>query len=132
MRFLRKYPLTLCCVALIWYLCLFTPPKTKLDQVTNIDKLVHVAMYLGTMSLFWVEYWRSGRALPSFTRHSLPLFSVVLPILMSLVIEIVQEYCTNGRRSGDVWDFLANSLGVLIAWVLGRTIIKSWFYKRRG
>lgn len=130
MKILKTYPLTFCCVVLIWYLCLFNPPKTNLDNISNIDKLVHVCMYLGTMSLFWVEYWRSGKYLPGNPRYALPLFGIVFPIMMSGVIEIVQEYCTDGRRSGDVLDFLANSLGVLLAVLLGRTILKYWFARK--
>lgn len=130
MKILKTYPLTLCCVVLIWYLCLFTPPKTSLDNISNIDKIFHVCMYLGTMSLFWIEYWRSGKYIPGNPRYSLPLLGIVIPIMMSGVIEIVQEYCTDGRRSGDILDFLANSLGVLLAVLLGKTILKYWFGRK--
>jgi VanZ family protein len=36
-------------------------------------------------------------------------------MLMGGVIEILQAYCTGGRRSGDWIDFLADAVGVLLA-----------------
>lgn len=38
---------------------------------------------------------------------------------MSGVIEILQEYCTGGRRSGDWLDFAANSIGATVGAVAG-------------
>ena len=59
-RFVKRYPLSLLCVAVIWYLCLlFNAPRTRLNDVPLIDKWVHVAMYLGTCSLIWFEYLRA-------------------------------------------------------------------------
>lgn len=71
-------------------------------------------MYLGTCSVLWVEYFRSHR---QASRNVLCLFMVVLPILMSGIIELVQEYFTT-CRTGDWLDFAANSLGVLLALAL--------------
>ena len=42
---LKTYPLTLLTVAVICYLSFFTPPQTELDNISNIDKLVHTCMY---------------------------------------------------------------------------------------
>ncbi len=111
-KLVKQFPLTLFCVLLIWYLCLFRPPHIKqLEHIVGFDKLVHIAMYLGTCSLFWLEYLRSKR---QWSRLRLTLLAVVFPILMSGVIELAQTYCTD-YRSGDWFDFLANSLGVLLA-----------------
>ena len=43
---------------------------------------------------------------------------------MSGLIEILQATCTGGRRSGDILDFVANSLGVLLGWLLGTTVVR--------
>ena len=84
-------------------------------------------MYLGTMGVFWAEYWwtreKTGFRL---RRPLLLLISLLAPILMSGGIELLQAYCTGGRRSGEWADFLANSLGVLAAYPLGNTWIKYW------
>lgn len=111
---LRRFPLTLVCVILIWYLCLFSPPSVpEVEQIVGFDKLVHITMYLGTCGVFWVEY---TRARLHWRRTPLLLTGVVAPILMSGAIELVQAYFTT-YRSGDWLDFAANSAGVLLAWL---------------
>lgn len=45
------------------------------------------------------------------------------PILMSGVIELAQEYCTEAR-SGEWADFAANSTGVVLAALLGHFVLR--------
>lgn len=111
---IRKYPLTALCVALIWYLSFFTPPHTELDNVRFIDKWVHIAMYGGTCGVFWVEYFRKGKRVQGKCRKLLSC-AWLAPIVMSGIIELLQEYCTGGRRSGDWLDLAANASGVTLA-----------------
>ena len=49
LQVVRKYPLSLACILLIWILSL-TPffPETPLDNVDFIDKWTHLVMYGGT------------------------------------------------------------------------------------
>ena len=118
---LRHYPLTCGCVVLIWYLCLFRPPSvSSLSEIPNLDKVVHVVMYLGTFGIMWWEHARRHATLN--LRRGLVL-GVVLPILMSGVIELCQEYLTD-CRSGDWRDFLANSVGVVLAAAIGQAFRK--------
>lgn len=112
--FIKKYPISLLTIALIWYLCFFTPPSTGLDEVIGFDKVVHFGMYFFLGSVILWEQKRDYRI----------LFALVLPILMSGLIEILQQTCTGGRRSGDIWDFAANSLGAIAAWYIARHILK--------
>ncbi|MGM9688235.1 MAG: hypothetical protein ACI3YD_04220 [Alloprevotella sp.] len=114
MYYLRRFPLTCCCIALIWYLCLFKPPSTPLDSVSGIDKVAHIVMYLGTCGVFWAEYFRSPFRL---SRRSLLGIAVAAPIAMSGVVELCQKYLTD-CRSGEWADFAANTLGVLSAALL--------------
>ena len=110
-RLVRRFPLTLFCVALTWYLCLFKPPHTPLDGIGGVDKFVHFLMYSGTCSVLWFEYHRGGFR----TALGLRLFlGVLAPIAMSGIIELCQAYLTT-TRSGEWADFFANSLGVLAA-----------------
>lgn len=46
------------------------------------------------------------------------------PVLMSGAIELLQEYCTYGRRSGDWLDLAANAAGVTLASIFGFIIYK--------
>lgn len=89
-------------------------PSLGVKLFTGFDKVVHVSMYLGTCSVFWLEHYRSRRRL---ARWTLALIAVVAPILMSGVIELAQAYLTT-YRSGDWMDFLANSCGVVLALIL--------------
>lgn len=124
---LRKFPFTVLCVALILLLSFFSPPHTPLDNVSMIDKWTHLVMYGGTVGMFWLEYWRrvmrGGRRV---SRCALLLVALVLPIVLGGVIELLQAYCTGGRRSGEWADFFADSLGVVLACLAGLTIIKSF------
>lgn len=127
---MKKFPFTLICVGLIWILCFCNPPSTKLDNISYIDKFYHIIMYAGTMSIFWLEYWFSHSTTKQWSRKKLHLWALGAPILMSGVIELLQAYCTGGRRSGEWLDFIANTLGVILAWQLGRFVIKKWFKRK--
>lgn len=129
MKDIKKYPLTLLCVAVVWYLSFFTPPPTKLDDVVGIDKLVHTAMYGGLCFLLWWEHFRTRfgkvgdelRFKPVAWRKAF-WYALVAPAAMGGLIEILQENCTNHRRSGDWWDFGANSLGVVVMFLIAMLI----------
>lgn len=122
LRFVRKYPFSLLCILTIWYLSFFTPPHTELDNVKFIDKWVHIAMYGGTCSIIWIEYLRSHRS--AVDKVKLALLAWLAPIVMSGIIELLQEYCTNGRRSGDWLDLAANATGVTLAAIIGYLYVK--------
>lgn len=125
-RFLRKYPVSTVCVVAIWYLCLFKPPHTRLSEITNFDKVVHITMYLGTCSIIWWEYLRSHTCR---NRYKLLWLAVVAPIAMSGLIELAQAYLTT-NRSGDWIDFAANSIGVLLAALLGLFVLPRFIQKK--
>ncbi len=116
-QYVRKYPLSSLCILLIWVLSL-TPifPETPFDNVKFVDKWTHLVMYGGTCSVIWWEYLRSHQQL---NIRKLFLFAWLAPIMMSGVLELLQEYCTGGHRNGDWLDFAANSLGVTLAILFG-------------
>lgn len=118
---IRKYPLSCFCIALIWVLCFCTPPHTPLDNVTLIDKWVHITMYAGTCSIIWYEYLRRHKSL---NKTMLFTWAWLAPVLMSGLIELLQAYCTGGRRSGDWLDFAANTIGVTLAVLIGILMAK--------
>lgn len=59
MYYLKNYPLSVIIILIICYLSFFTPPKTELDEVANIDKLVHICMYGGLTMVIWFEYLKN-------------------------------------------------------------------------
>ena len=123
---LKNYLFTLLMALLIWVVCLMPVPETPLNQVSLIDKWTHIGMYAALCSIIWQEYLH---------RHKQPrgwqtiLYTGLMPLCMSGIIEIVQEYCTGGNRSGDWIDFAANAIGVGLGQVIGMLLAK---YYARG
>ena len=117
---LKTYPLTLLPVAVICYLSFFTPPQTELDNISNIDKLVHTCMHGGLSIIIWWEYLKKHDTI--CWKRFIPI-SVVFPIMMSGIIELLQAYCTT-NRSGEWLDFAANSLGVVLAFIAGNFVLR--------
>ena len=113
---LRCYPLSCLLIAVIWVLCFCTPPSTPLDDVAYMDKWTHIVMYLGTCTVICIEYIRRHRHVR--IAH-MALWAWLAPIVMSGVIELLQAYCTGGRRSGEWMDFAANSTGATIGLAIG-------------
>lgn len=112
-----SYPVSSIYILFIWILSL-SPfiPETGMEDIPFIDKWTHFVMYGGTCLTIWIEYLR---------RHTkrnwrkLILLAIIAPALMSGLIELLQAYCTGGRRSGEWLDFAANTTGVLLAAIVG-------------
>ncbi len=121
-HFVRKYPLSLFCIVLIWVLSL-TPffPETPFDQVAFADKWTHFIMYGGTCSVIWWEYLRQHSTLDG---EKLFFYAWLLPTLMGGLLELLQAYCTAGHRNGDWLDFAANTVGVTLGNMMGLFIKK--------
>ncbi len=121
-HFIRKYPISVICIVLIWILSLVPFfPETPLDDVRFIDKWVHVVMYGGTFTVLWIEYARKHNA-PDYKK--LFVWAWLAPIVMSGILELLQEYCTGGHRNGDWLDFAANATGVTLAAIIGLLILR--------
>lgn len=119
---LKDYPFSMVCIGLVWTLSLVPFfPETPLDNVDFIDKWVHLVMYGGTCMVIWAEYyWKHSK----YDYEKLFFWAWLAPVLMSGILELLQEYCTGGHRNGDWLDFLANSLGVTIAAVIGLILLR--------
>ena len=117
----KKYPFSCVLIAAIWYLSLlFKAPETPLDNVLLIDKWVHIVMYGGTFTVLWIEYIRLHQQ-PDYPK--LLIWAFIAPIVMSGIIELLQEYCTE-TRNGDWLDLLANAIGVTLAAVIGLVLLR--------
>lgn len=127
-HFVKNYPLSVLCIVLIWILSL-TPffPETPFNKVAFIDKWTHFVMYGGTCSVIWWEYLRRHRVLDY---EKLFFYAWLCPVLMSGLLELLQEYCTAGHRNGDWLDFAANTIGVTIGVLVGLLMNRLWFKVR--
>lgn len=113
----RRYPVTCLLVVAIWVVCLIPVPETPLSHVSFIDKWTHFVMYGTLTSAIWIEYaYRHDEDTYSFVRIFVGGF--VLPIIMGGLIELAQAYLTT-CRSGEVFDFVCNSMGVVLGMTVG-------------
>ncbi len=126
--FLTHYPLSCCCIVVIWVICLVPIPETPLSDVAMIDKWTHFVMYGGLCLLIWAEYGRNvsrrndagtSRASTGMKWKKALVGAFLCPVVMGGLIEICQATLTGGNRSGDVLDFCANSIGVALGAVIG-------------
>lgn len=122
---MRHYTFTIACALFIWVICLIPIPETPLDGVPLIDKWTHFVMY-GTLTLILgIETLRQHRGI-SLGRLSLRILPPT--IAMGGLIEIAQATCTNGVRNGDWMDFVANSIGAVLGFILVLTL--QYFLKK--
>lgn len=128
-HFVSRYPLSILCVVLIWILSLMPFfPETPFDQVEFIDKWTHLVMYGGTCSVIWWEYLRNHQILDG---EKIFFYAWLCPVLMSGLLELLQEYCTFGHRNGDWLDFAANTMGVTLGALIGVLMYQLWFKRKR-
>ena len=101
--------------ALIAVFSLISPPQITMPD--NIDKLYHAFSYSVLMG-WWLQLFPQPR-----TRT---LLAVVF-VLFGVAIEVLQSF--HPLRHFDVWDMLANSAGILLAWLLGKTSLDQLLYR---
>lgn len=113
----KRYPATSFLIVVIWVICLLPiPENVPLGDVPMMDKWTHFVMYGTLCTVMWWEYLRRHE---QKNAGKLFLLAFLAPIIMSGMIELAQAYLTNGNRSGDWLDFVANSIGVVLGNVIG-------------
>ena len=122
LSYIKKYPISLFIILTVIYLSFFKPPKTDLDEIPNLDKLVHVCMYFGMSGMLWLEFLRAHR------RDNAPIWhawvgAFLCPILFSGCVELLQEYCPT-YRGGDWLDFAANTTGAVLASLVAYYVVR--------
>ena len=112
----RIYPLSTLCFTAVWLLSFLPFPEMEpLEDVPFADKWTHIVMYGGSCGVLWTEYMRHHLHPDG---EELLFWAWLLPIVMSGIIELLQQYCTT-YRSGDWIDMAANIAGVSLAAVYG-------------
>ena len=121
--FIRRYPLSIAIIMLVTFLSLFKPPSTDLDKVPGIDKLVHTGMYFVMAGLLWWEFFRGRRQTGAPMWHGW-VGALICPLIYGGVVELIQECCTD-YRGGEWLDFAANSMGVILAALAAKIVMKN-------
>lgn len=107
---------------LLFYLTLVPQPLPQMEEpFLNFDKLVHVVMMAGVYLTFAFDYTRRER------QHKLPLSVIflllVIVVLLGGFIELAQG-TELIHRGCDMWDFIADAVGAIIASVGARQVMK--------
>lgn len=120
MQRIRQYPVSLFLIAAIWTVCLIPIPETPLDDVPMMDKWTHFVMF-GVLSLCIIAEYVYRHKKPR--ARDVAFGGMLLPFVMGGMIELAQAYCTGGNRSGEVMDWLADGIGVLIGAAIGSLLV---------
>ena len=131
MNFIKHYPLSILTTLVVIGLSLFPiGPMEMVEGVPFIDKWTHMVMYAGLTAVIVFE---KGRLLKSqlstsnsqfsifnsqFSIFNSQLSSLLYSVALGGLMELMQAYCTT-YRSGEWLDFLADSLGALIGFLIG-------------
>ncbi|RHJ86731.1 VanZ family protein [Parabacteroides sp. AM08-6] len=126
--YLKKYPVSLVMMLVIIYLSFFKPPTIEVGRIPGFDKIIHFCMYGGLSGMLWLEFLLNHRRYDNVLWHAW-IGAVVCPIVMSGIIELLQEYCTT-YRGGDWLDFAANTFGVAVATLIAYFIIRPRIMKK--
>ena len=121
----RNYWRSLLVTAVVWVLSLMPVPEMpKLADVPLWDKWTHMVMYAGLCLTVWFDYWKAHRHSDKWNWPRLLCWGWWVPVLMGGLLELLQAYCTGGRRSGDWMDFLADAVGATL-WLVVGLLLKS-------
>lgn len=82
------------------------------DVLPHTDKIVHFVFYALLAFVFIRALIRDGVSVQKTT-----IYGIVFPILYGGIIELLQEYYFP-PRTGDIWDWLSDILGVLIGYFI--------------
>jgi VanZ family protein len=101
------------------FLCLYPFQSQKESAIPHFDKVIHVTLFL-VLSYFWMRGLSAQQQFKKVQAKAV-LITIVSAITYGLLIEVLQEVMHLGR-SFDVWDIAADSLGVMLAFGVYRTL----------
>jgi hypothetical protein len=97
------------------------PKVGWLDQIPNFDKVVHAGLFGGLTFLFCLPYFKSLFSYRQKINHFIRIS--LAAIVWGITVEFLQKYFVPGR-SFDLTDWIADSIGVIIAFWLCKKIVK--------
>ena len=121
-KLLEHNLLTLAVLAtiIIAVLSLTAIPKINFGlEIKSSDKILHILAYF-TLSMVW--FLALQKKMSNLYSRSFLIFSIVI---YGIILEVLQGGITN-YRTGDFYDVIANTIGVLLSVLLINKFI-SWF-----
>lgn len=94
-------------------------PKSSLLEIPHFDKIVHFGLFF-VLAMFIISEQNTLRLQGGLTRKAI-ILALSFTIAYGLIIEFLQ-YFLLPTRSGSLFDFLANTLGSIVAVVLYRFV----------
>lgn len=103
-------------LAILW-LTLGQPPRPddSLRLWEHTDKIVHAVMFGGFFYVMTLDWYRRRPELKVKRNVPVVWLFFIVAVTAGGVIEIIQPSVS---RSADIWDFVADTAGVIIAWLL--------------
>ncbi|MBL4663839.1 MAG: VanZ family protein [Flavobacteriaceae bacterium] len=110
---------TLC----ITFLLLFPATNVPKIDVPSFDKIGHVFMFTLLVVLWTLFVWSKGKK-----RGMKIWFVLFCAFIYGIIIETIQGLFLE-TRTADVWDLVANSVGILLGWLISLWIKKVFALK---
>lgn len=121
--FIKQYWKSIIWLFIILFLSTLQVPKIPGNRLINIphfDKLVHFSLYFIGVSFWLFDYYKKKGLWNNIVFMVIISWGVLYGILMEVLQKVVVQ-----NRSGDILDALANTVGVLTAFLLFR--YSSWY-----
>lgn len=117
LHYLHSYRLSLGVAVCIAMLSLLRPPGSGLSTPVGLDKVGHAFMYATLSGVLWMEFLRKYRHGVAPLLHAV-WGAVVAPAVLGAAMELCQGLMST-NRTADVWDLVANLVGIALATVYG-------------
>lgn len=115
MKLLKPFVLSSVVTVAVLYLTLVPQPLPPPDvEIPFADKLVHGLMFAAIAVIYAVDWARHSHRRFVTIKESLTIS--LISIVFGGVVEFLQ-WAMNVGRSGDVMDFIADGIGVVIVWL---------------
>jgi len=110
----------------LFILLLYSLPGNDLPvlhwmDVFSFDKVLH-ALFFALLCLFLSTALKRQQKFWLLRKHGIQV-AIVCSIVYGTLLELVQGAFFEGRES-DVYDWLANTLGVFVGWIMFRFIYR--------
>lgn len=122
---LKKRAFTLLLVG--WLIVVFTmslmPPNNiaEAPKIPHLDKVAHFIFYFVLTILIFLTLRKENNCIKKI--KNIYIFSFVFAFLIGIFIELLQKTLTN-YRSGDFYDALFNTFGIVVALLFVENINK--------